>query len=637
LPQAAALTNYTFGITVSKTKSGRVLSSTPVFFTLPVLGDINNVITWVTPSDLGSINNGDVSELSVVAKNAEGHALTYALVDQPGIPCRLPQGLTLLSTGDISGRISFEHFGIDRGTTTFDGGALTIDQRYDFWVVAQTLNGSAQNSQMFTIRLNIIRDQPHNDLYLRALPGRDQREIYDNVINDVTIFDPTVIYRPTDPHFGIQPHIRMLFLSGLNAQDLAAYEQAMIHNHYLKPYDIGAVKTAVVLDDQFNIKYEVVYLEITDPEENAQGQGPGLVLDLTNVVANPYINASGAGTKIFYPNTSDNMVIRLQAGVGIQDQSTLPPWMTSNQPGPAGTFMPPLGYVKAAVLAYAKPGGAEFIAHRLKTHVAALDSIQFTADRYEIDNFYSKNFQFAQGYLSGAETTFDAAFRNVGLIEATVTAAVSVPFDQINGRSIDYINGLSYINNQNVRFLGAIDGIRDFATGDTIVFARQENFLNPGPYDGWVNYTNLYIGDDTSTTTVEGYGAGSYDTYSVVPGYLEKIQGTSVVNRRGGVWRINIINNIVNLVFVQEISTNARVRVIRGNTYASAILSYTNQNLSGGQSVPYYEVFKTSTVNIPKPTTFNDNTTRFFSRRDTYYAPESRDKYLKFTQYGAAD
>ena len=625
-PQTAALTNYVFGITVSKKKSDRILSSSPIFFTLPVLGDINNVISWVTDSNLGSINNGDVSELSVIAKNAESQSLTYALVDRPGIPCRLPQGLILLPTGDISGRVTFEHFGIDNGSTTFDGGKLTIDQRYDFWVQAQTADGAAQNSQMFTIHLNIIHDQPHNNLYLRALPKRDQRTIYDTIINDKTIFDPDVIYRATDPYFGVQSQLRMLFLTGLNARDLTLYEQAMIHNHYLKNYDIGNVKTAAVLDDSFNVKYEVVYLEILDPEENSTGQGPGLVLDLTSEITNPHISASGTSTKIFYPNTSNNMVARLQSGVGTQDQSTLPPWMTRNQPGPNGTFMPPLGYVKAVVLAYTKPGGAELIAHRLKNQIRNLDSIQFTADRYEIDNFYSKNFVFGQGYASGAETTFDAAFRNVGLIVATVTSAVSVPFDQINGRSLAYINAR-----------GGIDGRMDYASGDTIVFAKQENFLNSGPYDGWVYYTNLYLGDNTLTTAVEGYDSGSYDTYSVVPGYLEKIQGTSPVNRRGGVWKINIINNIVSLVFIQEVQTNERIRIVRGNTYASAILTYSNQHLIGGQSVPYYEVFKTSTTNITPPTTFNNNTTRFFSRRDQYYTPESRDKYLKFTQYGAAD
>jgi Putative Ig domain len=636
-PQTSALANYVFGITVSKSINGRILSSMPVYFTLPVLGDVNNVINWVSPSDLGSINNGDVSELSIVAQSTVDLGLVYALVDKPGIPCRLPQGLTLLPSGAISGRVSFEHFSMDQGNTTFDDRALTIDQRYDFYAQVQTTDGSAQNTQLFTIHLNIVHAQPHDDLYLRALPTRDQREIYSGIINNTNIFDPAVIYRATDPYFGIQPAIRMLFLSGLDAKTLAVYEQAMQYNHYLKTYDLGAVKTAAVLDDNFNIKYEVVYLEIADPEENLQGQGPGLVLDLTGVIANPHVDATGAATKIFYPNTSENMVIRLEAGVGIQDQSSLPEWMTSNQPGPNGTFLPPLGYVKAAVLAYTLPGGAELIAHRISEYAAEFTGIQFIADRYEIDDYYSSNYVFNQGFMGGSETTFDASFRNVGHLVATVQYALSVPFDAINSRSVDFINSLKFTNIQGIDVQGGMDGILNFSSGDLVIFAKQEEFPNTDNYDGWVNYTDLFIGDNSLTASVEGYDSAPYDSYAVVPGYLEKIQGTSPTNKRGGVWQVNIVNNIVNLTFVQEIQTNDRVRITSGATYASATLTYTNRNLVDGQSVPYYEVFATNVIVLPKPTTFNDNTTRFFSRRDQYYTPESRDKYLKFTQYGAAD
>jgi hypothetical protein len=629
LPQSSSLTNYTFGVYVSKIKGGKTLSSNPVFFTLPVLGDINNTINWVSSADLGSINNGEVSELSIVAKSTENRTLIYSLVDEPGLPCHLPQGLTLLANGDISGRASFEYFSVDKDTTTFDNRALSMDQRYDFWARAETTDGSSQNTQLFTIHLNKTHKQPYADLYLRALPSRSQREIYDGIINDTEIFDPAIIYRPTDAYFGVRPNIRVLFMSGLNTQAISVYEQAMQHNHYLKKYDLGSVKTAAVLDDNFNIKYEVVYLEVNDPEETVSGQGPGLELDLTNVIANPHINSTGIATKVFYPNSTENMKLRIQTGVGSQNQSSLPAWMTSNQPGPAGTFRPPLGYVGAAVLAYTKPGGAELIAHRIQDRMAALDSIQFTSDRYEIDNFYSKNFIYGQGYIPGNQTTFDSSYKNVGLIAATVTWAVSVPFDAINSRSVNYIN----------EFL-CMDGRTDYATGDTVIFAKQENFpdsSNTGPYDGWINYADLYIGDNSLTSKIEGYDSEPYDRYKVIPGYLEKIQLTSTVNRRGGVWRINIVGDIVNLIFQQEIEVNDRVRVIKGNTYGSAILTYTNRNLIAGQSVPYYQLFTTSGTNIPKPTTFNDNTTRFFSHRDTYYTPESQDKYLKFTQYGAAD
>jgi len=38
----------------------------------------------------------------------------------PGVYNKLPQGLQLLPSGDIAGRVSFNTFAVDLGTTTFD-------------------------------------------------------------------------------------------------------------------------------------------------------------------------------------------------------------------------------------------------------------------------------------------------------------------------------------------------------------------------------------------------------------------------------------------------------------------------------------------------------------------------------------
>ena len=98
-------------------------------------------------------------------------------------------------------------------------------------------------------------------------------------------------------------------------------------------------------------------------------------------------------------------------------------------------------------------------------------------------------------------------------------------------------------------------------------------------------------------------------------------------------WRINIINNIVVLTFIQEIYTNQRVRILQGKTRAGAIMYY-NPIVPAGQSVPEYVVAKPNLTSIDKPTTFNKNTTKFFSKEDQYYTPNLHDKYLKFPQYG---
>lgn len=634
-PQTSAIKNYGFGITVSKVIDGITYNSKSVQFILPVLGDVNNLIEWITPADLGSIDNGSISELNITAKSRLGLPMVYELYDYPGVPAKLPQGLSLLPTGEISGRVSFEAFTIDHYTTTFDNDAMTIDRISTFTVYAHTEDYSAETYKEFKLKLNIIDAKPYVNLYLRALPAFDQRQIYTSVVNDPEIFDPNLIYRPNDPWFGVHQDIQMLFLPGLNSKQLDEYQQAIALNHWTKKYNFGEIKTAVVLDESYNKKYEVVYIEINDAEEvyqNGKYVGPGLELDLTNVIENPYIDANGAEYKIVYPNSSVDMIKRLEQNVGYADQSSLPPWMTSNQTattGSAAAFNPPLGFTKAVVLAYTIPGASKLIAYRLKNAGINFSNIDFSVDRYEVDNYFTQNFDTVnQVYYQSVETTFDALPKNnIGTIVARVNYAVAVPFKEINGRTLEYINAR-----------GGIDGfpVTPYTIGQTLVFSKQEGFSNAGPYDGWVKYQDGYIGNNLDGLS-NGYGGeenfDSFDQYNIVPGYLEKQQGLSTVDQRGSVWQVSVYDNTVVLTPVQEIGLFDRVQVTSGKTYGGAVMYYNSPTIAG-QTVPYYAVYSINKNALNIPTTFNNGTTKFFSQRDHYYVPNSQDKYLKFPQTG---
>jgi hypothetical protein len=623
----SALETFTFGVQASKTEGNIVYSSAPKYFTLPVIGDPNSTVAWITDSDLGIIDNGTVSDLSLEAISAVGKDLTYRLIDRSGVSCRLPQGLKLLPSGEISGRATFEAFTLDDYTTTFDNETLTIDRTCTFAVRAEAVDGTSSADRTFTLTLNIIDTEPYENLYLQAMPTVAQRQRLNSLLNDTSIFDPNLIYRATDPNFGIQENLKMLFLWGLTPSQLTEYQVALTENHFNKTYNFGEVKTAYVLDETFNIKYEVVYVEMIDPGENINNEGPPLSLDLSGIISNPYIGQTGEEYFVIYPNSSENMRKRVETDIGYQDQSSLPAWMTSNQPDPNTVtgFTTPLGYTKACVLAYATRGDGEKIAYRIKKSGFDFNNINFVVDRYQIDNFYSKFYNTqAQTYIQDRETTFDSDSNlNVGSIVATVSYAVVAPFSDINGRPISYIQ----------QTLNGIDGVTNFREGDTLIFIRQENFEVNLPYDGWVDYSNSYIGDNTETDTVEGFDSSSFDTYSIIPGFLEKSQLISPINYRGGVWRITITNNIVNLVFERELQVNDRVKILFGKTFSGAVVFY-SIDLSPGQTVPFYKIF-TSTPVVGRRTTFNNDTTKFFTYRDSYYEPGEQDKYIKFPQYGA--
>jgi len=591
--QTTALEEYNFGIVACKIEDdGLEYCSVPKYFTLPVIGDPNSIITWTSPSDLGTINNGTISELSVNAVSAVGKELVYTLVDEVKTSCRLPQGLVLLPSGEISGRATFEAFNIDDYTTTFDNNQLTIDRTATFKVKAETVDGTSNVTQTFTLKLNVIDKEPYENLYIKAMPSLPQRQIYNNLISDTSIFDPEFIYRPLDPYYGIQEELKMLFLPGLSASELSMYQESMIRNHFNKTYIFGDVKTAYVLDDTYKVKYEVVYLEVTDPGENADGTGPELRTDLSDIISHPYISEDGSTYNVIYPNSSENMKTRLETGIGYQDQSSLPPWMTSNQPDAttATGFNIPLGYTKAVVIAFATPGNGEKIAYRIKQTNIDFNRIEFVADRYQLDNYYSSNYDIAQStYISDRETTFDSDTNtDVGALVASVTYGVTVPFNEINGRPVNYI-----VAN------GGIDSVTNFRDGETIIFTKQEQFVNPGPYNGWVDYSSSFIGDSIETEVVEGYDNGGYDPYTVIPGFLEKSQ-QSVVASTVQVTETNVTNTSFGNTYT--ITVNNTSSIVPGSDIVFSG-GYPFGNLITGITYQVTSIVDDTHITINKPAT----------------------------------
>lgn len=114
-----------------------IVASDPYPYTITVSGVVNSDVIWITDSNLGTIENGSTSMLVVEARNIGGRSLMYRLkpgagpaqLPYPYVPGQyqqLPQGLELLPSGEISGRVSFNTFAVDLGTTTFDALQTTV-------------------------------------------------------------------------------------------------------------------------------------------------------------------------------------------------------------------------------------------------------------------------------------------------------------------------------------------------------------------------------------------------------------------------------------------------------------------------------------------------------------------------------
>jgi hypothetical protein len=384
---------YTFNIRLQLDDFSDYISP-PYTYSLTVLGAISSAITWITPSFLGTIDNGATSTFQVAATSASGLALQYRLLS--GSNSRLPQGLQLLPTGEIAGRVSFDTFALDGGTTTFDKNTTTFDLVATFTVEAYSVNGVISSDKTFSIQVVRAYQEPYDNLYIQAMPPIPDRDVINNFLQNSEIFPQNLLYRPTDPNFGVAKNVTYYHAYGLSPAALSDYVNSLNINHYWKNLTLGPVQVAQAVDNTGTVIYEVVYSQIIDNLVNNDG------VSVSKQVKLPYpttVVPEGV-VKTVYPNSLDNMRNQVIDTVG-QISNTLPLWMTCKQSNGQT-----LGFTPAWVIAYAKPGRGAQIAYYIgEDYMVKLNAIDYEVDRYELDNLLTKNWNRDQQYWGYNDST----------------------------------------------------------------------------------------------------------------------------------------------------------------------------------------------------------------------------------------
>jgi len=359
-------------------------------YTLNIVGPVDTEITWLTDSNLGTINNGSTSTFYVEAINASGIPLQYEL--QSGSDSLLPQGLQLLPSGHIAGRVSFDTFTLDGGKTTFDLSeslgiqsdllGTTFDLKFTFTVVAYSVDGLISVNKQFSITVKRVYNEPYDNLYIQVMPPQDDRDLISSLLQNNDIFQSDLIYRADDPNFGKATNLIYHHAFGLTAATYDDYVSSLYKNHYWKQLTLGEIKVARATDTNGNVIYEVVYSRVIDDLLNNQG------LSVSKEVTLPYTVTLDDNTQVttVYPNSLIDMRDQVIDTVG-QVSNILPTWMLSKQAD--GTV---LGFTPAVVLAYAKPGKGNQLAYYIRTEFGErLNLVDFEVDRYELDRLLSKN------------------------------------------------------------------------------------------------------------------------------------------------------------------------------------------------------------------------------------------------------
>jgi hypothetical protein len=387
------LSTYAFSVNVYKTNSPSIVTAN-FNFTYNLSNEITDNIVWISDSDLGTIFNGSISTLNVVA--VADTQLSYRLTSGA-----LPPNLLLLSNGEITGRVA------DQPTNTLlPQNAETV---FTFTIQAYSpLYPVVQLSKSFTVTVLQEFDQPTDILYIKAALSIEDRLIINALLTDERIIPEASLYRPNDIYFGKATDVVYEHAYGIYASGIDEYLAAVTQNHYWRNITLGELKTAVAKNNDGEIIYEVVYSEVIDnlvnpagisipqsiywPRPIDLGLGPwytsitDIYTSYATVLDQQYYTSLTPGyARTLYPNSLYNMRNRVAQVIGQEyDSRLLPLWMTSQQEN-GGT----LGYTQAWVICYAKPG----FANAIKTDIEAstiiwpytLNQINFKIDRFSVD------------------------------------------------------------------------------------------------------------------------------------------------------------------------------------------------------------------------------------------------------------
>ena len=436
--QPAITTTYKFTVTAAKISDSGEFARTPKIFTVDLLGEVDSVLSWETPSDLGSINANFISTLSVKANsNIQNNTILYTITSG-----HLPPGLSLDLDGEIIGKVNqyatldelgniispgLTTFDFTTDVTTFDGDTSSIDRIYEFTVKAQDQYGYSAVTKTFKISVETPNQLVYSNIRVKPFLKTEQRNLWREFINNATVFTPLNIYRPNDPNFGIQTELSMLVFAGIETKEAETYVSAMGLNHKRKRFHLGEFKKATAfIPGTKTAVYEVIYVEMIDPLEpngkrlankieNLSKQPKKITVDANNSIWSrtlddlaadePYrerpdqiITVDSQGYEVsnpnpnaYFPNSISIWRERLKHWSDGDnsfsvERNYLPLWMRSIQPGSKQE----IDFKLAVPLCYCKVGTADDIMLNIKNYIKTTDftfnQLDYTADRYIIDS-----------------------------------------------------------------------------------------------------------------------------------------------------------------------------------------------------------------------------------------------------------
>jgi hypothetical protein len=318
-------------------------------FSLTIRGPVDNDLFFESSSQLGIINRGHLSEFSIITQ----HQYQSLGASIKLISGQLPLGLELAPDGSIFGRVVY--------TAPLGDYTFTVQARDQYNQIIE---------KTFTISVSEYDDDQFTQIFVKPFLKRATRNAYTQFISNTNIFQRDLLYRPSDPNFGIQYDIRLYLEYGIQQAELVEYAAPMKDYFYKKKLWFGSIETTEGRDSTGKHIYDVVYVNVVDP----------LVRTL------PFQIVSGSGT---YPNSIEHMrnaieTMNISGRPATRDEFLSPLWLRTPQ---ANTGVP-IGYKPVVVLCYCKPGSGASVIRNIQQSGFQFNIIDFEIDRLVVnENF----------------------------------------------------------------------------------------------------------------------------------------------------------------------------------------------------------------------------------------------------------
>jgi hypothetical protein len=407
----ANLGQYFFELSVTGTDA-----PAPLKFLLTIadttLGDVSPTtsVEWITATDLGTIIEGQPVYQQVHAIDLIGGDVSYSV--SPGQV--MPDGLTVLSNGDITGVMRF----IPTATVSF-------------WIRATS--GLMYADRQFTMSVEKVFADP---LYCTASLVLD-RPTTQGLLAKLASVPADIIFRPYDDNY--QPTGQIVLLRGFRDDSQALLNIHFRDNDFALTCSELKVAQAIVGG---HVLYDVVYREALDPLSKAGGYdtdgqvftyAPKIYPENNDIVLKPTTirNIRFDLTETYNLNTINPLQ---QESLGLDGGESLPLWMTCTQAD--GTR---IGYVPAIVEGYAMPGrGRDMIAS------AGFDTVLRTGEVLKFERILR------EGYFV-AHTRIQDTYRPLITHHAVVSNKhVKTPKGSISSTFVFTFNASGSIAAQNV-------------------------------------------------------------------------------------------------------------------------------------------------------------------------------------------